>query len=491
MAVIPFGEWRPDVSDFNSAYVQTILNALPRGDGYGPVKDFSVYSAALPAACRGAFIALKTDGSVAVFAATSTKLYLMDNTALTFSDVSQAAGSYSAISATDQWQIRQFGNFVIAVQANVAPQVYDLTSSSEFEDLASAAAPGDEPPQARYIDIVGRFVVLSGLLSNPYRIQWSGLNSVNGATSWQVGTNSSDFQDLPDGGIVRGVAGGESGVVFQDRAIRRMTYAPGSPVIFQIERISDDNGLYAPYSLVRSGERIFFHSPKGFHKIEPGGFPQQIGKERVDRTFLEDLDTGNLQLFIGAGDPRGSRVFWAYKSSNGAAGLFDKILVYDYVLDRFTEISTSGEFLMSISQPGITLEGLDTISTSIDSGVLGPFDSYAGAVTPEVAAFNGDHQLGFYRGDNLEATLDTAEQSGARWGFVSGFTPITDAPTAYGSVLYRSALNAASTQSAEGLINAEGLCPVRVSARHKRGRIRIPAATTWTFASGIEPEGRA
>jgi hypothetical protein len=45
--------------------------------------------------------------------------------------------------------------------------------------------------------------------------------------------NSSDFQDFPDGGIVRGVAGGEYGVIFQETAMRRMTYAPGSPVHLQ------------------------------------------------------------------------------------------------------------------------------------------------------------------------------------------------------------------------------------------------------------------
>jgi len=31
--------------------------------------------------------------------------------------------------------------------------------------------------------------------------------------------NSSDYQDLPDGGIVRGVAGGEYGVIFQETAM--------------------------------------------------------------------------------------------------------------------------------------------------------------------------------------------------------------------------------------------------------------------------------
>src|SRR5207248_10497122 len=105
------------------------------------------------------------------------------------------------------------------------------------------------------------------------------------------------------------LAGGEYGIVFQDQAIRRMSYVPGSPIIFQIDRITQDKGLYAPYSIIRAGERIFFYSGQGFHKIEPGGVPVQIGREKVDRTFINDLDNGNLQLFIGAAYPRATRLY--------------------------------------------------------------------------------------------------------------------------------------------------------------------------------------
>ncbi|HEY1544977.1 MAG TPA: hypothetical protein VGG01_21475, partial [Xanthobacteraceae bacterium] len=342
MPLVPFGEYRPDISDYAAAYTDQVANALPRGDGYGPMQDFAAYSAGLPGACRGFFKAIKTDGSTAIFAATATKLYQLNNTNQTWSDVSLGAGSYSAVSASDQWQFVQYINFVIAVQANVAPQFFDLTSSTAFGNLAGA------PPQARYIAVVGDFVVLSGLLNNPYRVQWSGLGD---PTNWTNTTNSSNFQDLPDGGIVRGVAGGEFGNIFQDTAIRRMIYAPGSPVIFQIERISDDRGLYAPYSLIRSGDRIFFLGAQGFQQMDPGGYPAAIGKERVDRTFFADLDKGNLQLVLGASDPKNNRVFWAYKSNAGAAARFDKLLVYDYVLARFTPIVLSGEFLGSCAQP--------------------------------------------------------------------------------------------------------------------------------------------
>ena len=61
-------------------------------------------------------------------------------------------GKAEMVASTDNWQFVQFINRVIAVQANTAPQSFDLTSSSLFADLAGA------PPQARYIDIVGRFV---------------------------------------------------------------------------------------------------------------------------------------------------------------------------------------------------------------------------------------------------------------------------------------------------------------------------------------------
>ena len=479
MPLIPFGEYRPDVSDYAQAFTDQVNNVLPRGDGYGPSSAFAAYSAGLPGTCRGFFKAIKTDGSVAIFAATASKLFQLNNTSQAWTDVSKAGGSYSSVSSTDQWQFVQYINFVIAVQANTAPQYFDLTSSTAFADLAGS------PPQARYVSVVGSFVVLSGLPNNPYRVQWSALGD---PTGWTAGVSSASFQDLPDGGIVRGVAGGEYGNIFQDTAIRRLVYAPGSPVIFQIERISDDRGLYAPYSLIRSGDRIFFLAAQGFMTMSPSGYPAPIGKERVDRTFKADVDTGNLQLVLGASDPRYSRVFWAYKSGNGAAGLFDKLLCYDYALDRWSPIALSGEYLGSLSQPGLTLENLDSISSSID--LLGPsLDSFATSVTPEIAAFNASHALGFLRSTNLEATIATSAQAQpGRRVFVRGFQPITDAGSVFGSVGMRERLTDTETFTGENAMDATGNCPQRASTRYARGRIRIPAGTSWSFALGVEPD---
>lgn len=480
MPLLQFGDFRPDTTDYEGTSVHNILNVVPRGDGYGPFPSFSSFSAALAATCRGGFYALKSDGSVIIFAGTSTKLYQLNNTNYTWTDVSLGAGTYAALSATAQWQFAQFGNLVFATQANAVLQVFDLSSSAAFANCAGSA------PQAAYISVVGRFLVLSGLLSNPYRIQWSGLNAT---TTWTSGTNSSDFQDFPDGGIVRGVAGGEAGIIFQDQAIRRMSYVPGSPIIFQIDRITQDKGLFAPYSIIRTGETIFFYAGQGFHKIAPGGVPEQIGREKVDRTFLADLDKGNLQLFMGAADPRSTRIYWAYKSASGQAGLYDKLLGYDTLLDRFFPITASGEYLVGISQSGLTLENLDSISGSIDALTLS-LDSYATAVQPDLAQFSASHVLGFFNGANLEATIESAEQGDDETRMmVRGFRVITDAATHYGAVNYRDMQNAASNTGTEVAVSTRtGRCDMRRDTRFARFKVRIPASTVWTFCAGIVPD---
>ena len=558
MPLLQFGEYRPDVSDYEGQTTKNINNVLPRGDGYGPFPDFAILSQALIGACRGAFYALKADGSVAVFAGTSDRLWLASNTDYSWTPVSKVAtftvtiatpgvitkvahgfvandpfvptttgalptgmtagtkyfvktvstadtftfsataggaainttGSqsgvhslthlYSSLSSDAQWQFAQFGNLVFATQKNAPLQVYNLLSSSAFADSAGS------PPPSAYISVVGRFLVLSGLLSFPYRIQWSGLNDT---TNWTSGTGSSDFQDFPDGGIVRGVAGGEFGTVFQDQAIRRMSYIPGSPLIFQIERIAQDLGLFAPYSIVRAGSLIFFHSAQGFYKIAPGGLPEQIGRERVDRTFFDGLDKTELRMFIGASDPRSTRAFWAYKSTAGTTGLYDKIIGYDYALDRFFPISMTGEYLLGMSQPGITLENLDTLSASIDA--LGAsLDSFAVSTQPLIAQFSSEHKLGFFQGTNLEATLETSEQGtdGRVISMMDGFRPITDAATLFGSVGYRMTQQQTTTYTGEQALFARtGMVNQRIEARYMRMKSRIPAGTSWSYIAGVEP----
>jgi hypothetical protein len=483
---IAFGEYRPDISDHNAEYTSQLLNVKPRADGYGPIRTVETYTDALPSACRGYFYARNGDGSISIFAGTSDRLYVMNNTDFSWTDKSDGGAAYTALSTTAQWQFAQFNNFVLAVQANEVPQVFDLsTPSNTFEDL------GGSPPQAAYIAIVNRFVVLSGLLSQPYRIQWSGLNAI---TTWTAGTNFSDFQDLPDGGQNRGVVGGEYGLILQEGAIRRMIYAPGSELVFQIDRVAQDRGLNAPYSLVAAGEKVFFLTAQGFVQSDASGVLNPIGKERVDRVFFEEYDASAPQLMIGVADPSTNVVIWVYRTAGaGAAGVFNKALLYDWVLNRWTPFTLTGEYIASLARPGLTLESLDSISGSLDAL---PFslDDISSSTLPALSTATSTHAIGFFTGANMEATLETAEHSvPGRLLDVNGFTPLSDSPSIFGSVGKRANLAAttASTFSTETQLNADGFCPALVEGRYIRHRLRIPESTSWSYAKGLVPEARA
>lgn len=442
----------------------------------------SPYDTAANGICRGFTYGRATDGTIAVFAATSTRLHKLDNSTLQWEDVSKNGVAYSGVSSTDQWQFAQYGSVIIAVQANSAPQAFTLLSSSAFADLAGS------PPTSRYVAVVGRFLVMCGIVSTPLRVQWSGLDAI---TTWTAGTSFSNYVDLPDGGVVRGVAGGEFGVILQESTSRSMVYVPGASTAFQIERIAEELGLLGPYSIVRAGGRVLFVSPQGFQQYAPGQGLLPIGKEKVDRTFLADLDKGYLNLLIGASDPTGTRAFWGYKSlASPTTTSFDKIICYDIILQKWSpSISVSGQYLGPLVKPGLTLEALDDISLSIDA-LSFSLDSVQAALGSKLAAFTTSNVLGFFDGDNLEATLETPEQQAdnGRRIMVRGLAPRTDAATVYGSVRHRANAQANYAQTSETLINSEGRCPQRIDTRCARGSIRIPASTSWTYASGVEPD---
>ena len=86
------------------------------------------------------------------------------------------------------------------------------------------------------------------------------------------------------------------------------------------------------------------------------------------------------------------------------------MICYDYGLDRAALIEATGEYLASLAAPGLTLESLDAISGSLDALAFS-LDDVSTAALSKLAAVNSDHKLGFFTGDTLEATLDTAEQA--------------------------------------------------------------------------------
>jgi hypothetical protein len=137
------------------------------------------------------------------------------------------------------------------------------------------------------------------------------------------------------------------------------------------------------------------------------------------------------------------------------------------------------------------------VNAYVSGGIVGgsidamtqSLDSFPASTLVALSAFTQAGALGFFNGPALEAILDTAEQGGDfnRISMKKGMRPDTDAPVVFGSVGMRENLQSPVVYSAETAVNAQGVCPTRISTRYARMRIRIPAGTAWTFATAVEP----
>jgi len=264
---IAFKDWLPDQPSILDA-VSKANNVIPLAVGYGPFKSAVNYSGDASENLTNVF-ATKVDNDVSVFAGGLTKLYKLDSSDLSLDDVSKSGG-YTGI---NRWQFVQFGNYALAANGSEKIQYYDVNSSSLFADLAAAA------PVSKYITAVRDFVVGAniGAGSYPTRVQWS---DINDPTDWTSGgASQSDYQDIPDGGDITGITGGEFGIVFLEKAIVRMSYI-GSPLFFQFDTISRNIGCIEGGSIAQYGGITYFLSDDGFYSCD-GQNIIGIGSEKL------------------------------------------------------------------------------------------------------------------------------------------------------------------------------------------------------------------
>ena len=485
MTNIPFPPYLPDVLAFDISGAGYVNNVLPRADGWGPIgSPSSILPGAFPGTCRGYFSAIDKNSTPSLFGGSDSALLKYDFSTDIWKNVN-GSSSY-ALGSSSLWTFQQFGNLIIATTAGFPPQVFDLSSSSVFANL------GGSPPTAQGTAVVGDFLVAYGL-PNPRQIAWCGINN---ATQWTPGSNLSDIQIFADGGPVRSVIGGEFGYVFQDSAIRQMLFS-GGQTIFQFTRISEDRGLLMPFSVTKAHSTVFFLSVDGFYKLERG-LLTPIGHERVDRTFFADADLTSVRNVVAFADPGAKTIYWSYKSKASALGR-DKLMIYDWGLDRWSAATLTIDSLAAMIIPGDASISLDSVTTKIPASLdadmsLLPYSLDDGASS--LAAVMSVMKSGIVSrltGLPLEAIMETGEGAPGegRAFYIRGVAPITDAKSAIVSLRARNRAQDDETLRGESAINVRGYCPMRVEGRYITARLRIPANSAWKYARGIEVDGKA
>jgi hypothetical protein len=467
--MLEFGEWLPDLPDYENPGITVATNVIPAGKSYKSVSGLTVYSNALSSQCLGAVLARDTSGNTANFVGNSSKLYKLASAA--FSDVSKVGGY--TVSTDDQWEFTLYGTQVLATQISDPIQTFTVASSTKFADLAAGA------PKARHISNMRNFIVVGNTFDAtdgnvPHRVRWSAFKD---PTSWTVSASTqADYNDLDASkGWVQRIIGGESGVVFQERAISIMSYQ-GSPLVFRFDEVEKEKGLLAPNGAIKIGNRIFYLGIDGFYMFD-GNQSIPIGDTKVNRTFFADLDQTYASKISTAIDFTNQCVFLLYPGSGHVGGRCNKIMVYNYAINRFASISTDLEYLFSAISEGYTLDSLDTVSTSIDALAFSLDSRVWTGNTNLLAAFDSNHKLNYFTGTAMTATLETGETQltpGNRTD-VRRLRPVVDGTSATTTMQVgtRNKLSDTVTWGSSLSLNSTGEFCTRSNARFHRARVSV------------------
>jgi len=465
---INFGEWTPDQPGITNG-LRRAENVYPKLVGYGAIPTVVDYSASASEDLNNVVAGKTTAGATTVFAGGSTKLFKLDSGDLSLDNVSKS-GNYST--PTDQrWKFTQFGSVIIAANGQAKIQGYNLNSSSLFADLSADA------PTARYVTVVRDFVVSGWQTSYQNRVQWSALGD---ESSWaNSATTQADFQDIPDGGSIVGVTGGEFGLIFMDRAIHRMSYV-GSPLIFQFDNISRNLGCYEANSIIQYGGTSFFLGDDGFYACD-GQNIVPIGNEKVNRFFFDNVDEGTLYLMSAAVDPSKKLIIWAYASNSSSTP--DSLLIYNFQTQKWTSGTTHVDKIASTSTPAVTLEGMDTygtletILTTFDSRLwLGGKLQLAGVDGAKIVTFTGANATAYIETGDIEVPGATSA--------ITMVKPIVDDGSGSVALLSRRLLSQSTTFGSQSAADSENRVAVRGVGRYHR--LQLTPTGSWTSAVGMD-----
>ena len=465
LSKVTFTEWLPDQPGVVGALTNA-RNVFPKAVGYGPFPEEEDYSQAASEDLNNIAAGIDSGGSTRIFAGSNTKLFLLDSADLSLDDVSG-----TTYTSSDRWRFVQFGDYMIATNGEDTVQYADMSSTTiSFADIDASA------PTARFLTVVRDFVVVGNTNTAPNEVVWSGINNPN--TWGNTAVTQSDNQVVPDGGEVRGITGGEFGLILLERSVIRMSYV-GSPIIFQFDNIARNLGCYEPNSVVQWQGITYWLADDGFYACN-GETIEGIGAEKVNRHFFDTLQESNISNMSAAIDPFRALVMWGYPTIDDNY----RILMYHIPTKKWSFADTGINRVGDIATPAVTLEGLDAYSASLDALQIS-LDSRQWLGGKLLTAGISGAKIITFTGPNKEARITSADlETGANMSMVTLVKPIVDNGSASVAVDSRFNLSEAVTFPTETAADSENRVGVRSLGRYHRVRV-IPSGN-WTTAIGFE-----
>lgn len=461
---LPFPPYLPDQLPRENVLTRA-TNVLPAINGYRPVKSLSAISAPLAATFKGGFAAISTDGTAYLLAGTMNGLERFSG--------GEWAPMLVAMTVSDRWRFAQFGDYVVAVNG-VATQEIDLT--------AGAASAITGAPSGNGVAVIGDYVVITQADGNRLMVQWSGFND---HTKWTPAVDQSGFQPMLTGGEVKGIAGGEYGVILQRFRLVRMERTGAAKAPFQFPEITTNVGCASAGSIAQSGRTVFFLSDRGFMALEDGQQLRPIGNEKFDQSFRESVAVEDYENIYAAVDPKRSLVMW------GVPGVPGRIWVYNWVLDRASTIELPFAGIFAGYESSLTLEEVADIYPDLDTMPYSLDDPRFSGGDPRLYVVTHDNEVGALSGPNLEARLTygwmaLADPNVSR---VRAVWPIGDAHNGVSVTIdARQQIGGPQGIRSEGGMQTSGRIPFRTRGRYMQITVTHEAGTRWRYDQGVDVE---
>lgn len=440
-------------------------NVLPAANGYRPVKSFTTVSDSLPATFRGGGSFISTDGAAYLLAGTANGLERF------------SAGEWdsllTAMSIPERWRFAQFGNYVVAVNG---------VDTKEVDLNAGTAGDLTDAPSGNGVAVVGDFVVITQAGDDKLLVTWSAFND---HTAWTAGVDQSGFQPMLTGGELKGIAGGEYGIILQRFRLVRMERTGDATTPFNFAEITNNVGCASAGSIAQAGRSVFFLSDRGFMALEDGQVLKPIGNEKFDESFREQVSQDDYEKLWSAVDPKRSLVFWGRPGSPG------RVWCYNWVLDRATTLEIGFNGFFPGYESSVTLEELAALYTDLDTMTYSLDDPRFQGGDPRLYFVSGDNKIGALAGPNLQGTIKTGwlAPSDPNVSRVRAVWPVTDATSGVTVTIdarQRMGDPINATQAAE--MQASGRVPIRCKARYLTYEVVHAAGSTWTYSQGFDLE---
>lgn len=404
METVKLKGFAPDIDPMSPGIFSDCDEIIPSPRGYEPLPGRELKCSALPGPCRGSALAYNMSGASRVVAGTSGNLWVYDRTA--WVPANRQRG-YEGTASTLRWRFAQYGNYTIAVNGLVEPQILK-TTTNYFDDLKG------QPPRGKFVETVGYFLFILAPSNAPNQWWCSGLgNPENWTTDFSSQSANGTLVQTP-GEIVGARALGDVLVIYKERSTYIGQYV-GPPYVWAFKAVSTEAGALSNEAIVSIADAHVVMGDEQFYVMNGAGPPQKLETPLTNWLFSGELNRLYQDRIIGRWDKHRDIVFWHYPSSSAAVpGTIDRWIAWNMQSNSWTRGDLEIEDVTRIQNttlPAITYDQFGTILPHWDDYNTLAYEDplLVGPKETAVGVFLSDHALYTFTGTPGDSYFVTSD----------------------------------------------------------------------------------